>query len=301
MQALHQDRDKLRDPSINALLSPPRPQPLTQNLSPSYNPTLLTTRFARLAAVESARLARRLADAEPYYGLDVKKDPQRFKEIPPNTPLFGWVQAGQRLWRTIRFESPKPVIVGDEGTAMIGIKRIHYTLHILLNLPATLAAASSMSPSTSSTVPTLNPNPPQIFDLILRVGTAPFTAQEGSTQRSTLPSRPAVDLHIERFQACMLAEGMHCVGDVSNPTVFQHVGANVGVGGVGGVGPSSGAPYGVYARPSTGPLHHQQQQQPAVVRSGLVPMAGFRPIPQQQMGPNQPYPPGAGQRPGAPM
>lgn len=54
----------------------------------------------------------------------------------------------------------------------------------------------------------------------MRRGTAAFTALAGATQRFHLAHKPAVDLYIERMQQLMAIEGLACVGDVSNPTVF---------------------------------------------------------------------------------
>lgn len=141
--------------------------------------------------LEGERANRRSADAEPYYGLDVKKDPGRFKDIPPNTPLFAWVQPNQRLWRTMRFESPAPQPVATHQP-----KKRHYTIHILLNTAGH-------------------------FDVIFRRGSAAFTATDGETLRFRLPNRSAAEAYVEKLQFIMAVDGNLCVGDVSNPTVFN--------------------------------------------------------------------------------
>lgn len=194
LQQLHYDRGKIRS-ALDKLAQPMRtPAALAEDL---YSPRG-RSRLALASVIESNRSARRVAEAEPYYGLDVKKDPVRFKEIPPNTPLFGWVQPNQRLWRTIRFETrPTP----PDVTFASGIlpRKTHYTLHILLNMSQ------------------------QQFDVVFRHGSAPFTALDGDTRRFSIAAKPAVDVFIERFQQTMLLEGNVCVGDVSNPTVFANL------------------------------------------------------------------------------
>lgn len=81
LQALHYNRGKM----LAAL------GPLQQvRMSPGLLPAAASTRLAALPAhhhkfrlaglIEAQHASKRLADAEPYYGLDVKKDPSRFKE-----------------------------------------------------------------------------------------------------------------------------------------------------------------------------------------------------------------------------
>jgi hypothetical protein len=198
LTAFHYDRSKMRA-ALEAVALPPRPRvggAGASLLRPS-GPGRLT--FAEV--VEGERAARRAADAEPFYGLDVKKDPGRFKEIPPNTPLFAWVQPNQRLWRTIRFESPGPGSAGAQSPTTPAspsqpVKRRHYTVHILLN------GAGH-------------------FDVVFRRGAAPFTALDGETLRFRLANRLAADAYIERLQFIMAVDGSVCVGDVSNPTIFN--------------------------------------------------------------------------------
>jgi hypothetical protein len=199
LQQLLYDRDKIRS-ALDQQAQPVRgpAAPADDHYSPSGR-----SRLALAAVIESNRSTKRMAEAEPYYGLDVKKDPVRFKEIPPNTPLFGWVQPNQRLWRTIRFETrPAP----PDVTFAPGLlpRKTHYTLHILLNMSQ------------------------HQFDVIFRHGSAPFTALDGNTRRFSIATKPAVDIFIERFQQTMLLEGHLCVGDVSNPTVFTNLGQPTG-------------------------------------------------------------------------
>lgn len=78
--ALHHDRDKVRG-ALSSLTEPPRHRPIA-DASGAVSTGQLPSRqrFKRLAAVEAVRASLRAADGEPYYGLDVKKDPLRFKE-----------------------------------------------------------------------------------------------------------------------------------------------------------------------------------------------------------------------------
>lgn len=192
LQQLHYDRDKVR--AVLDRLSEPAK---TRSVPEGPYSTSNRSRLALATIIETNKSSKKISDAEPYYGLDVKKDPLKFKEIPPNTPLFGWVQQNQRLWRTIRFESrPTP----PDLPSTILPRRTYYTLHILLNMNL------------------------QNFDVIFRYGSLPFTSLDGETRRFSIGNKPAVDIFIERFQQTMLLEGNVCVGDVSNPTVFTSMG-----------------------------------------------------------------------------
>lgn len=67
--------------ALAALTKPSRQQPAT-DASGAVTGVQLPSRqrFKRLGSIEAMRAGLRNADAEPYYGLDVKKDPLRFKE-----------------------------------------------------------------------------------------------------------------------------------------------------------------------------------------------------------------------------
>lgn len=205
LTAFHYDRAKMR--AVLAPFAPPhRPsRPSAAGGAAAAAGAKRASGSGRLKfaeVIEGERASRRATDAEPFYGLDVKKDPGRFKDIPPNTPLFAWVQPNQRLWRTIRFESPGPAASASSQppqsptNAQPQKRRRHYTVHILLNTAGH-------------------------FDVVFRKGAAPFTAVDGETLRFRLANRLAADAYIERLQFIMAVDGSVCVGDVSNPTIFN--------------------------------------------------------------------------------
>lgn len=84
MQALHYDRNKMTpyiDQINDTLLKEcePKMAKFSRPRSP-MSPSVQHARFRLAAIIENGKATQEASDSEPYYGLDVKKDPSRFNE-----------------------------------------------------------------------------------------------------------------------------------------------------------------------------------------------------------------------------